>query len=177
MGKENLNDADNLGMEMSKAIVKRVAQAFDLSKSMQILLCHDMGLSGEECAVIANASIGYVYNVVRERKLKPKLKERYAQLLMELPDWYRNIKRNQLPILAEAEGKALEKYLKDPELLIKHPALARQMRIAGGVAEPESQPIQVQINLAMLQGQQEEALEAAYNIKKVEEIVYDEDES
>jgi hypothetical protein len=173
----NDNESKDLSMNLAKTVVESVTNTYNLNKTMQILICDDMGLSGEECAIVVNSTPGYVHNVVRRKRTDSKLRERFTQLVLEFPDWYRGVKMAQLPALAAAESKALERYLQDPELIIKHPALARQLRIAGGVSEPEQKPIQVNVNLALLQGSQEAALEAAFSIDAPKVITVEPDET
>jgi len=165
------NDTKELNLELAKTVLQTVSNTHKLNKSMRILMCNDMGLSGEDTATVVNTSVGYVYNIVRQMRTDSKLRERFTQLVLDFPDWYRGVKMAQLPALAVAEGKALEKYLADPELIIKHPALARQLRIAGGVAEPDQKPIQVQVNLAVLQQGQEQYLESVTSIDVPADVI------
>jgi hypothetical protein len=129
---------------------------------MTAALCNDMGMLSEDTAIYLETSRSYVNNAVTECRNDPKSREKYLNILQQLPDWYRSRKKAELPKLAEAESRALDMYLEKPQLLISNPSLARQLRSAGGIATTDLEGVSpisqyVQVNIQQIIHQQQSA--------------------
>jgi hypothetical protein len=97
-----------------------------------------MGFKAPELSQALQCAQDYIYKSIgRYRRIK-KCRERVAEILGNLPEFYREVCRHRLPQLALAEGKALDLYCEEPARLIEKPTLARQIKISAGVS-PEAE--------------------------------------
>jgi hypothetical protein len=144
------NRIDNLDSENAVAFsiqsLQLLKDHYSLNKTLLIQIAYVMGFKSKDIAEAAKCSQDYVRaGISRYKKIK-KCREQVAEILGDLPDFYREVCRHRLPQLALAEGKALDLYCEKPEKLIEKPTLARQIKAAAGVSpEPEDGPTTVNI--------------------------------
>jgi hypothetical protein len=105
-----------------------------------------------DAAKLAEISLNTAYGLNYRLGKNSKLRERVTAISNRMPDWYRMKCRFALGPLAEAEMKAVNKYQEEPELLIRHPTLAKHIKQGAGILVGEDlQPVQQQINLVKMQ--------------------------
>lgn len=90
----------------------------------------------EEAALQAGYSPSYAESIKSHKLQNPKfiakVRKRYGQNFVY-----------KLPALHNIYSKAIDEYLSDPQLAIKHPKLLKEMEINAGVKDEEVQPPQV----------------------------------
>jgi len=141
-------------LDLAKKVNQSIAAYFNLSKAMQVgILCHQ-GHDAKDCAIIAQTSVDYCHNIMRDYRTKPKFRERVLQIVSEFPDMFRTSKQADLPILDIAQKQAIQYYLDNPTALIDRPQLAKQIATQAGVKSDEDRsPRMVNIrNLLVVQG-------------------------
>lgn len=69
-----------------------------------------------------------------------KFKKRIEEMARKLPAFFRDVNNLHLIDLAQAQESAMEMYKQNPELLIKHPQLARQVKQMAGILDDEVKP-------------------------------------
>lgn len=164
------NDDKQMSKELDQRLIsdinKTVADFFGLSKAMQAGILYHAGYGAEDIGNIVKTSVGYVHNIMRDMRTKPKFKHRVLEIVSQFPDWFRSSRQATLPVLAAAQNKAAHLYLEKPELLIDKPQLAKQMLMAAGVKTEEERKSQfININLNLLQQVQETRLKEEIDIR------------
>jgi hypothetical protein len=105
-----------------------------------------------DAAKLAEISLNTAYGLNYRLGKNSKLRERVTAISNRMPDWYRMKCRFALGPLAEAEMKAVNKYQEEPELLIRHPTLAKHIKQGAGILVGEDlQPVQQKINIGRMQ--------------------------
>ena len=137
MNNKNNDSAKNIGDKLNTGILNSLKEHYDLNKRGIIYLGYMMGLNSKVLANAANCTRTYVNQSIAFFKNSKKSRERAAKILADMPSWYKELCRNRLPAIAEAEARAIEVYLKKPEKLIEKPSLARQIKAAAGVVTEE----------------------------------------
>jgi hypothetical protein len=119
-------------------------------KRVRFALYRIFGFNQQQAAELAGFKGSYGFKLDKGFKSNPKWRADLEAVTKKMPDSYRNFCRLQLPGLAEAEHKAVELLKEDPELLLKHPRVARQIKETAGVLEGSQAPQPV-VNVGTLQ--------------------------
>jgi hypothetical protein len=97
-------------------------------------------------------STGYGYRMSKQWDEDPKFRARIMKRLDAYPQDYKSACRTLLPTILKTEIKGLKAMNDDPELIVKHPQLLKQMKIAGGIDLNEAPaPVSQTINIAAIQ--------------------------
>ena len=154
-------------LELAKEVNSSIAAHFNLSKAMQAGILYHRGHSAEDIGIIVDTSVGYVHNVMRDYRTKPKFRQRVLEKVAEFPEWFRTSRQAILPDLARAQNEAVELYLANPEKMIDKPQLAKQIAVQAGVkSEEESSPQLISIkSLTMIQNFLQQQQETAKQIE------------
>ena len=112
---------------------------------------------GGDCVQTAGIKAGYSKHYSRGGlhaavTSEGKLRNKISEVLAKLPDRYRDICKLNLIKLSEAEVKAVDRYVEDPDLLIKSPTLAKDIKRAAGVIEDERPEVVPMIRIEKMQG-------------------------
>ncbi|MHC4105837.1 MAG: hypothetical protein ACYSR9_12920 [Planctomycetota bacterium] len=119
-------------------------------KRVRFALYRIFGFSQQQAAELAGFKGSYGFKLERGFKSNPKWRMDLEAVTKRMPENYRAFCRLQLPGLAEAEHKAVELMKADPELLLKHPRVSRQIKESAGVLET-NQPSQPIVNVGTMQ--------------------------
>jgi hypothetical protein len=154
-------------LSLIKGVIDTISDAHNLPKLYQIGLLHQAGYNPKDIEIILNTSAKYASVCIAKIKKEPKTRQRLAELIAQMPDWFRTSRQAALPILAAAQNKAAQIYLERPELLIDKPQLAKQIAVQAGVkSEEESSPQFISIkSLTMIQNFLQQQQETAKQIE------------
>jgi hypothetical protein len=168
---------ENTNLMLVKNVMATVAESHNLAKLYQVGLLEQSGYGRQDIAIILDSTPRYVSNCISKIRGEPKTRQRLAEIVADMPKWFRNSSVSRLPVLQAGLNEAAKLYLQEPQQLLDKPqAMKLMLRSAGVLADEHTPQVNVNINLANLQVAQESALEASYDIKKVEAItIGDED--
>lgn len=102
-------------------------------KWIRFHLLRMFGIDTQTSAKLAGFSPKYGYKLVEKYRNNDKVRHTLETFVSRIPDDYRTACRLMLPDITEAEIGAVRKYKEDPELLIRHPQLAKSIKQAAGV--------------------------------------------
>jgi hypothetical protein len=148
---ENNNNPNQLPSGLSESdaieIIQTIAQAKSADKRAKFFMGYFFNLPMEVCVRISGLSQSYCSALVGKYRRNPKLRTHIDKLFDGWPEVYRNVCKMRLFKLQEAEGKAVEKYLENPELLIDKPQLAKQIKLAAGAMPVDEVPRPMMVNI------------------------------
>ncbi len=147
---ENGNNIEEIYYTFAKDLVATLVNTYNLKKNLTIGILDEMQVPWEVIANTVNTSYAYVKSALSDIRRKPKLKQKFGEILMELPNLYRSSCRAQLPLLAKAESRAVLKYIESPELLIERPALGKQIKQGAGITFGDELPSTVNVNVGQI---------------------------
>jgi len=142
---------EELERSLAKDLHTTMVNYFGLNKRMQVNVLYSAGYGYKDIAEIVDTSPEYAMKCVQLYRKEPKMRQRVLEITSKLPEWFRMSRQAVLPVLAEAQNKALGIYLDDPQLLIDRPALAKQVAQQAGVQADEEVPQRQTINIGELQ--------------------------
>jgi hypothetical protein len=152
---ENNNNHRPLPEGLSSAdvaeVIQTIATAKSADKRQKFLMAWFFGLPMEKCATISGLSQSYCESLPAKYRKSQALRTHFEKLLSTWPETYRNVCKLRLYKLQDAEGRAVERYLEDPELLIKRPQLARQIKIAAGAMPTDDIVRPMDIDIGQIQ--------------------------
>ena len=105
------------------------------------------GISTDRACELLKVPRSTAFKWMKKLTELPKLGETLERYFGDYPSKYRLFWRSQLPRIAKAELAALRELEADPKLVVKQPALLRQLRAVAGVAVDDEAPRQT-INIA-----------------------------
>jgi hypothetical protein len=136
---ENKQLSKETHLKVIKGVMDTMSDAHNLPKLYQIGLLHQAGYQPKDIKIILDTSAKYASVCIAKIKKEPKTRQRLAELIAQMPDWFRISRQATLPVLAAAQNKAAQIYLEKPELLIDKPQLAKQIAVQAGVKSDEGQ--------------------------------------
>ena len=151
------NDNDNKGLPVAlnaadaAEVIEALAEAKSADKRSRFFMAYFFNLPMEACISISGLSPSYCSVLVSKYRRNPKLRAHIDKIFDGWPEVYRNVCKMRLFKLQEAEGKAVEKYLDNPELLIDKPQLAKQIKLAAGAMPTDDIPRPMMINIGQIQ--------------------------
>lgn len=118
-------------------------------KLLRFHLYRMFGVPTQLSAKIAGYNDNYGYMLIKKYRNDTKHRHMVEKFVSRMPDDYRTICRLMLPDIAEAEMGAVRKYKEDPDILIRHPQLAKAIKQGAGVDlnEAPAQPKVTTINV------------------------------
>jgi len=122
-----------------------------------------IGLNVTEAGLKAGYSESYAKTDIRRKLVSPRFLAKLQAYCDTFPDQRRTLAKLRLPLHARIEDKIINKALEDVEFATRPvvaKTLERDYRIAGLLQDESAKPIMVQVNLALVQGQQEKSLES-----------------
>lgn len=132
-------DNDLIATEAEK-IVRNVAIYKGSTRKQQFYMYHMFNLPINLCAKLCGYKPGYGYQLNRELKNDPKVRQSVEQILSDMPKAYRSICKARLLQIANIEGKGLNEYENNPKLTIDKPQLLKQIKQGAGVNLNEEEP-------------------------------------
>jgi hypothetical protein len=160
------NDKDL--MAWYDAVVENwICEKYTFKSEKQRKLAHylALGLKPYKAALRAGYSKGYakggVYELLRINK---KFKGKVEGIISNFRDTYPEFCKNMLPEISYVERRIVEQLVDKPETMdaVKAKVIRDMKRSAGVLGDDHVKPVQVQINLAVLQGSQERFLESEF---------------
>lgn len=130
------------GSEMEPLIDEMVRLVGDGGdpRMTKALVAHHMGVSVYESGMMAGYAESYCKTRLGTKIKEGKFRERMRAITKRLPGVFKEINDLSLLHLGEAQIKAVKMYRDDPELLIKFPQLARQIKGVSGLLNDEIKP-------------------------------------
>jgi hypothetical protein len=170
---ENDNDNKDLSVAINETdtveVIQALADAKSADKRSRFFMAYFFNLPMEACISISGLSPSYCSALVSKYRRNPKLRAHIDKIFDGWPEVYRNVCKMRLFKLQEAEGKAVEKYLDNPELLIDKPQLAKQIKLAAGAMPTDDFPKPMMINISNMQAIIGEKFGSFPSLKKTEE--------
>jgi hypothetical protein len=164
-------DKDLIGYQWLVDQVDEVLEPEEDTRSNRYCVYREYFGNTADAAKLAEISLNTAYGLNYRLGKNSKLRERVTAISNRMPDWYRMKCRFALGPLAEAEMKAVNKYQEEPELLIRHPTLAKHIKQGAGILVGEDlQPVQQQINIARMQMINKQILGGAWKKNEAKEI-------
>lgn len=149
-------------LQIGRDVLARIMESMNLSKLMRIGLLDVGGYSSKQIASLVQSPESYVRKCKAQCRREPKTVQKVSELVAGLPDWFRQSRQALLPELAKLQGLALAEYEKQPEMILKHPQLLKQVASQAGVRSDEHQGVQVNINFTAIQQAHQRQLEQEF---------------
>jgi len=140
------------GSEMEPLIDQMVELLGDggQPRMTKALVAHHMGVSVYEAGKMAGYSDSYCRTRLSQVIKQGRFRERMSAITKRMPGLFRKINDLSLLHLGEAQVKAVKMYKNDPEMLIKYPQLARQIKAVSGLLDDRPKP-QATVNVQQMQ--------------------------
>jgi hypothetical protein len=134
-----LDEAESLIVELLRNKAKKSVEKYYTLRMM--------GFKPQIAAAACNYNKDYGYKLDKSFRDNQNLQARMGKILNQVPEQYQNLCKLRLIQLAEAEGKAIEEYNKNPKLLIDKPQLAKHLKQSAGVLNDDEKPQASTINI------------------------------
>ena len=149
-------------VELGKEILGSILRTMNLNKLEQIGILLRGGYKSQDIVKITGTSYRYVRACVAKVKNCPNTQERMSRIASGLGEWFTGANEALLPEVLALQQLGLQEYTKNPELILKHDGLLKMVARTAGVLNDNVAPVQVSLNIALIQGSQETPLKAAY---------------
>jgi hypothetical protein len=175
-GNQNSDLPALISEEQKIDIVQNLVKAKSGSKAQEFFLYWVFGVPAPKAAKLAGYSEKSAYGLVHRLKKDTQIRAQCEAFFDEFPERYRMMCKARLPQIAQLEAKALDTYDQKPELFIKHPQIAKQVKQAAGVKlDEDMKPQQPTINVEGIQMYIQNVIEPKPEPKAIEGQVIEDD--
>ncbi|UCE04862.1 MAG: hypothetical protein JSW07_14720 [bacterium] len=152
VGEEKSNENKDLTtLDKAEALLVDFLRQQTLRNADRYYILRTVGISAQRAAAACGYSDTYCYRLDAKLKNDQNVATRVGRIIKSIPSQYQSLCRLRLIPLAEAENKAIQQYIANPDLLIDKPQLAKQIKQTSGVLADDGIQSPTFINIQRIQ--------------------------